>query len=48
MQIDQHKCVACSNCIAVCPVGAIYIDPRVNRATATWTSAWSVTPATTG
>jgi ferredoxin len=32
MQIDQHKCVACGNCIAVCPVGAISIDPVANRA----------------
>ncbi len=32
MQIDQYKCVACSNCIAVCPMGAIYIDRAVNRA----------------
>jgi len=33
MLIDQTKCVACANCIPVCPMGAIYIDPRVNRAT---------------
>ncbi|HTX55065.1 MAG TPA: 4Fe-4S dicluster domain-containing protein [Candidatus Baltobacteraceae bacterium] len=33
MQIDQQKCVACSNCVAVCPMGAISIDPAVNRAT---------------
>ncbi len=33
MQIDQHKCVACANCVAVCPMGAIYIDPAANRAT---------------
>ncbi len=33
MQIDHGKCVACSNCIPVCPMGAIYIDPAVNRAT---------------
>jgi len=33
MQIDQQKCVACSNCIPICPMGAIYIDPAVNRAT---------------
>ena len=33
MEIDQQKCVACSNCVAVCPMGAIYIDPAVNRAT---------------
>jgi len=33
MQIDHGKCVACGNCIPVCPMGAIYIDPGVNRAT---------------
>ena len=33
MQIDHGKCVACGNCIPVCPMGAIYIDPAVNRAT---------------
>lgn len=32
MRIDQAKCVACGNCIPVCPVGAIYIDPLVGRA----------------
>lgn len=33
MEIDHKKCVACSNCVPVCPMGAIYIDPAVNRAT---------------
>ena len=33
MQIDPKKCVACGNCIPVCPMGAIYIDTSVNRAT---------------
>ena len=33
MRIDHNKCVACANCIPVCPMGAIYIDPKVNRAT---------------
>ncbi len=33
MLIDSHKCVACGNCTAVCPMGAISIDPAVNRAT---------------
>ncbi|HSB68949.1 MAG TPA: 4Fe-4S binding protein [Candidatus Methylomirabilis sp.] len=33
MQIDQGKCVACSNCVPICPMGAIYIDSAVNRAT---------------
>ena len=33
MYIDPKKCVACGNCVAVCPMGAIYIDPVKNRAT---------------
>ncbi|MBI3668049.1 MAG: 4Fe-4S binding protein, partial [Acidobacteria bacterium] len=33
MQIDPRRCVACANCIPVCPMGAIYIDPAINRAT---------------
>ncbi len=33
MQIDPKKCVACGNCIPVCPMGAIYIDPAIGRAT---------------
>ena len=32
MRISKEKCVACGNCVAVCPVGAIYIDTHVNRA----------------
>lgn len=32
MQIDQYRCVACGNCIPVCPMGAIYIDPGIGRA----------------
>jgi ferredoxin len=32
MRIDEYKCVACGNCIPVCPVGAIYIDPAIGRA----------------
>lgn len=32
MQISQYRCVACGNCIPVCPMGAIYIDPVINRA----------------
>ena len=32
MQIDPRKCVACGNCIPVCPMGAIYIDPAISRA----------------
>lgn len=33
MRIDPKKCVACGNCIPVCPMGAIYIDPAIGRAT---------------
>jgi len=33
MRIDPHKCVACGNCTYVCPMGAIYIDPAIKRAT---------------
>jgi len=33
MQIDPSKCVACSNCVPVCPMGAIYVDLQINRAT---------------
>ena len=33
MQIDPKKCVACANCVPVCPMGAIYIDASINRAT---------------
>ena len=32
MVINQKKCVACGNCVAICPMGAIYVDPSVNRA----------------
>jgi ferredoxin len=33
MRIDEKKCVACGNCVPVCPMGAIYIDPAKRRAT---------------
>lgn len=33
MLIDPAKCVACANCVPVCPMGAIYVDPEINRAT---------------
>ena len=32
MLIDTNKCVACANCVPVCPMGAIYVDPSINRA----------------
>src|SRR5262247_1736215 len=32
MKIDAHKCVACANCLPVCPMGAISIDPLSGRA----------------
>lgn len=33
MTINPRKCVACGNCTYVCPMGAIYIDSRIKRAT---------------
>jgi len=33
MRIDPKKCVACGNCVAICPMGAISIHPAINRAT---------------
>ncbi len=33
MKINPKKCVACGNCTYVCPMGAIYIDPVLQRAT---------------
>ena len=33
MTINPKKCVACGNCTYVCPMGAIYIDPVIKRAT---------------
>src|SRR6266481_1311267 len=33
MKINAQKCVACGNCTYVCPMGAIYIDPAIKRAT---------------
>ena len=33
MKINPDKCVACGNCTYVCPMGAIYIDPTIRRAT---------------
>lgn len=33
MQIDPQKCVGCANCVSVCPMGAISVDPAATRAT---------------
>jgi ferredoxin len=33
MRINPEKCVACGNCTYVCPMGAIYVDPAIKRAT---------------
>jgi ferredoxin len=33
MTINPNKCVACGNCTYVCPMGAIYVDPKIKRAT---------------
>jgi ferredoxin len=33
MRISADRCVACGNCTSVCPMGAIYIDPVLKRAT---------------
>lgn len=33
MKINPDKCVACGNCTYVCPMGAIYVDPVIHRAT---------------
>ncbi len=33
MRIDPEKCVACANCVPVCPMGAIAVDPALHRAT---------------
>lgn len=32
MIINQKKCVACGNCVAVCPMSAIFVDTEKNRA----------------
>ncbi|MFC2124031.1 DUF362 domain-containing protein [Bacteroidota bacterium] len=33
MLINPRKCVACGNCVAVCPMGAIYVNFDITRAT---------------
>ena len=30
--IDKEVCTGCGNCLPVCPMGAIYVDPVSNRA----------------
>ncbi len=32
MRISTERCVACANCVPICPVGAIDIDPSISRA----------------
>lgn len=32
MQIDPKKCVGCGNCVPICPMGAIHVDPSSGRA----------------
>jgi ferredoxin len=32
MRIDPAKCVACANCVPVCPMGAIAVSPELQRA----------------
>ncbi len=32
LRIDPARCVACANCGAICPMGAISIDVSVNHA----------------
>ena len=32
MRIDTTKCVACANCVPICPMGAIAVSPELQRA----------------
>jgi ferredoxin len=32
VEIDRQKCVGCGNCVPICPMGAISIDPAQSRA----------------
>jgi ferredoxin len=32
MRIDPVKCVACANCVPICPMGAIAVSPELQRA----------------
>ena len=33
MKINQDKCIGCGNCTYVCPMGAIFVNPRTGRST---------------
>jgi ferredoxin len=45
MRIDPQKCVACGNCLVVCPVSAISIDPTIRRATVPSASLLVLSPS---
>ncbi len=30
--VDPKKCVGCQSCVDACPVGAISMDPKTNKA----------------
>ena len=45
MKINPNKCVACGNCTYICPMGAIYIDPVIKRATIVAPAAAEPAPA---
>jgi ferredoxin len=32
MEINQTRCIGCGNCTAVCPMGAIFVDPTTRKA----------------
>jgi ferredoxin len=32
MRVDPEKCVACANCVPICPMGAIAVSPSLKRA----------------
>ena len=33
MKINQDKCIGCGNCTYVCPMGAIFVNPRTGQST---------------
>lgn len=45
MRIDLEKCVACGNCLAVCPVSAIAVDPTIRRLTVPSASLLVLSPS---